>query len=588
MNSRDPLWKAIRSYRWGVRFRRVIACVTTLAGLINLVWALYPLAILTWIGEASPVFDAAIEPQQAFLSGCGLLYLAYGLSRGKRLAWLILVSLLLPLVILYALNGPYWQKLIPAAVMALSLAVFYRWFPARSNPVSVRRGLMLWGTGLVFSLCLALGLAMIKSTVVPDFRGAVDKALLGFVLSLSTVGVNLQLPDDLLLALHFLLGVGSWSALFWLLMRPMPSPEQASSAEIEQARYYVRNYGCSSMAHLALLPDKTYFYSSNGSLIAYTVCGRTAVTLGDPIGPRDDALRAIMEFTLVALHNDWRPAFALTEADTLPYYRKMGLHALCLGYEGIIDLGEFTLRGNASRTIRKRYNRLNRLGYRIEVFEPPNPDGLLAALRDVNDEWLSYVRTAEKRFFMAVFTDEYVRGERLVVAYAPDGTICAFANLVPEYQRNELTIDLMRRRHGSESGLMDFFFTSVLLWSMKNGYQTFNLGLTPLYKVGERPGSSLLERAIRLIYHSKSFYDFRGLSGFKTKFRPRWSPQYLIYPSIISMPIVGMGLAQANAGKGEALWSYFLPPEARAERESQGEFVNGRFDADARHGNFAD
>lgn len=574
MNSKDPAREAIRSYRRGVRFRRVLAWVTALAGLINLAWALYPLGILTWIGGASPVFDAAIERQQAFLSGCGLLFLASGLSRGKRLAWLTLVSLLLPLVMLYAANGPYWQKLIPATVMILALVVFYRQFPARSNPASVRSGLKLWGIGLALSLGLAVGGGLIKPLAVTDIREAVDVALLGFALSLSPAGLNLQVPADVMLALHFILGAGSWSALLWLLMRPMPAPEPAGSTEIEQARHTVQDYGCSSMAYLALLPDKSYFYSSGGSLIAYTVCGRTAVTLGDPIGSRDDALQAILEFTVAALRNDWRAAFALTEADTLPYYRKMGFHVLCLGHEGIIDLDEFTLRGNASKTIRKRYNRLSRLGFRVEVYEPPIADGLLVALREVNHEWLRYVRTAEKRFFMAVFTDEYVRGERLMVAYAPDGTICAFANLVPEYQRSELTIDLMRRRHETESGLMDFFFTSLLLWASKQGYQTFNLGLTPLYKVGEQPGSNLLERVIRLIYHSKGFYDFRGLSGFKTKFRPRWSPQYLIYPSIVSMPVVGIGVAQANAGKGESLWSYFLPPKARAELEPQGEIIH--------------
>ena len=43
-----------------------------------------------------------------------------------------------------------------------------------------------------------------------------------------------------------------------------------------------------SLARLALLDDKLYYFSAAGSMIAYVVEGRTAIVLGDPIGPLSD------------------------------------------------------------------------------------------------------------------------------------------------------------------------------------------------------------------------------------------------------------------------------------------------------------
>jgi phosphatidylglycerol lysyltransferase len=151
-----------------------------------------------------------------------------------------------------------------------------------------------------------------------------------------------------------------------------------------------------------------------------------------------------------------------------------------------------------------------------------------------------------------------LRDCEIVVVQTAEGQISAFANVIPEYQLNEITIDLMRRRTEVEQGTMDFLFTSMFQHFKERGYDTFNLGLVALSGVGEKPKSPHLERALHYLYnHLNQFYNFQGLHAFKEKFKPRWEPRYFIYPSRTALPEVIVALIRADSG--DRLLDYFKP-----------------------------
>jgi phosphatidylglycerol lysyltransferase len=177
----------------------------------------------------------------------------------------------------------------------------------------------------------------------------------------------------------------------------------------------------------------------------------------------------------------------------------------------------------------------------------------------VSNEWLSGVKGTEKRFSLAWFEDDYIRECKIMVLRSEkDGTIAAFANIAPEYQLNECTIDLMRRSGDAPSGTMDFLFVSLFQWAKSQGFDTFSLGLSPLAGVGLRSDDPAAEKALNFIYcHVNQFYSFRGLHDFKEKFGPSWSPRYLIYSGPTSLPATAYALVSANAGAG-LIRSYLL------------------------------
>ena len=144
-----------------------------------------------------------------------------------------------------------------------------------------------------------------------------------------------------------------------------------------------------------------------------------------------------------------------------------------------------------------------------------------------------------------------------MVVYDSVGQISAFANVVPEYRRNEVAVDLMRRREVVENGTMDFLFVSLLEWAKQQGYAEFSLGLSALSGIGEHSDDPVIERALRYIFqHVNQFYNFKGLHAFKDKFHPQWRPRYLVYHGPASLPLIATALVRADSGD-DILWTFW-------------------------------
>jgi phosphatidylglycerol lysyltransferase len=305
---------------------------------------------------------------------------------------------------------------------------------------------------------------------------------------------------------------------------------------------------------LILFPDKSYFFTPGGSVIGYAAKGRAAVALGDPIGPSQGLSSAIIAFQGFCAQNDWYPAFYQTLADTAQQYRQTQFSVNCIGHEAIVDLETFTLEGHSNKALRSAVNRLIRLGYQAAYYQPPISNELLQTLHSISDEWLSLVHGSEKRFSLGWFFDEYIRNCTIVTICSPLGEITAFANIIPEYQLNEITVDLMRHRKDVENGTMDFLFVQSFYWAKEQGYATFNLGLSSLSGVGESATDPALERFLHYVYeHINQFYNFKGLHEFKDKFHPTWSPRYIAFPGVVSLPAVWATMNRADTGDDFAI-----------------------------------
>ena len=279
------------------------------------------------------------------------------------------------------------------------------------------------------------------------------------------------------------------------------------------------------------------------------------MTCGDPIGPPDDFKASLIAFKNYCSANDWLPAFYQVLPDHLNIYRELGNDALCIGQEAVVDVSTFTLAGGENKTLRTTMNKFNRLGYSTKIIEPPLEQYLLQALRTISDEWLTKWNTTEMRFATGWFDDDYIRTSRVIVGYDNENNPVAFANLMPEYQLNEITVDLMRYHNRAESGIMDFLFVSLLQWAKDNGYTSFSLGLSALASVGESPEDPAIERALHYIFeHVDSIYHFKGLHAFKEKYHPRWLPRYLVYPGSASLALVTIAIILADTGYDVLGW----------------------------------
>lgn len=543
------------------------ALLTAIVGIVNLLSAVTPglEERVKWLKELPFEIHDVRHSAHLFaaLSGFFLLTLASNLLRRKRVAWLLTVILLIISIFSHLIKGLDYEESLLSLVLLIQLILMRDIYKARSDTPSIAQGVRALIGALLFTLAYGTaGFFLLDRHyhVNFDFWGAIAQTLAMFFTDDNAGLQPITRFGRFFADSIYVVGAATLFYALFMLLRPVVLRDSpATTVQRRQAKEIVESYGCSSLARFALLDDKAYYFSPSGrSVIAYVPKGRGAIALGDPIGPIEDRQEVLLSFQQFCQQNDWYPAFYQTLPNELDFYKSLGMDAIKIGEEAIIDLKAFTLQGKAGRNLRNAINRLTKLGYEVKFYQPPIAEGLLARLREISNEWLKMVQGSEKKFSLGWFDEDYLKECEIVVVEKNTGEMTAFANVVPEYQINEITIDLMRHRTEIEQGTMDFLFLSMFQHFKERGYDGFNLGLSALSGVGETKESRRLEKALAYLYkHLERFYNFQGLHAYKDKFHPRWEPRYLVYPGAAALPEVVVALVRADSG--DRILDYFQP-----------------------------
>lgn len=534
----------LKNWKW----ERILSGLIGLIGIVNLISAVRPAVHtrLLILEQLFPLFVRQGTRLATAFAGFALIMLASGIWRGKRNAWYVTLAILIVTFFTHLLKGIDVEEASLTLLIIILMLLLRNRFQARSDAPTIQRGLVAVGSAVMFTFVYAtLGFYLLDRHFKIHFTLG---AAAGQTIRMFT---EFQNPGQIATTRYgqyftdSIYGIGALTMGYALiaLLAPVLIRFPSSISEREQAGDIVAKYGRTVLARFCLFDDKHYFFSPGGSLIAYALSSRTAVVLGDPIGPPEDTLSAVTAFQKFVANNDWLLAFYQTLADTIDAYRAAGLRTLKIGEEAIVDLNRFTLQGGEIKSVRTSVNKMERLGFSCKVNQPPHSDELLDKLQAVSDEWILERKAKEMKFSMGWFDRAYLNTTPIISLVDPDGKIIAFVNLVDEYQNKELAVDLMRHVSQPPAGAMDFLFASMLQNAKEWHFERFNLGLSGLAGVGESSSDPAIERALHFIYSRiNTSYNFRGLHSFKQKFSPVWSPRYLIYPSLATLPTIAIAV----------------------------------------------
>jgi len=548
----------------------IVAILTSLVGMVNLLSAVTPSlperrALLELVFPFTVRAGGRIAAASA---GFLLLMLATQLLRRKRTAWVLTVGILVLSIASNLIKGLDYEESLLAGVLLVQLLLMRHVFTAQSDRPSIAQGIRALLSALAFTLAYGTaGFYILDSYFKINGRpinfGLIQSIMQTLAMFFTSDNAGLEPTNryaDFFANSIYAVGFVTLAFAFFMLTRPvLLRGDPANAAERYQARRIINEHGQSSLARLALLKDKAYYFSPSGrSVVAYVAKGRAAIALGDPIGPLDDRHETVMAFRYFCDRNDWFPVFYEAAPDQLSLYDALGFRSVQIGEEAVIDLKTFNLKGKANQNLRTAINRLTKTGHSLKVFEPPISEDLFQRLKPVSDEWLQIKNGAEKRFSIGWFDPAYLADCYIAVVYDAHGGIIAFSNLLTGYNRKEVTVDLMRHRKDVEKGTMEFLFATVIQHFQHMGYDGFNFSLSPLAGVGETPEAKRVEKGLHYFFeHLNQFYNFKGLHQFKEKFQPRWEPRYLIYPSLTTLPDIAVGLVRADSG--DRLLDYFKP-----------------------------
>jgi phosphatidylglycerol lysyltransferase len=464
-----------------------------------------------------------------------MLYLAFHLFQRRRSAWWLALSVASVAALGHIGRGHHLYLAPAPVVLILLLLLCRRMFTVRSEPRSITQGAGLMAISLLVALVYGtVGFWLLdKREFGIEFQWG--DALVSTLRQYLLIG-NADLVPRTRHATWFLdsLGViGGAAVVFavYSLFRPLAFRLSALPHERQQAEALLADHGRLPEHYFALWPDKSYFFSHDRSgFIAYRTAAGVAIGLSDPVAPEDSTSALAGQFLEFCAGNGWSAAFLYAQPDRLAAYERLGLRALRIGSDAIVNLEHFCAETRTSKQFRKVKRRIEEDGYSTAYLEPPHPDELVRQLSEVSRDWLTLPGRRERYFALGAFTTEYLQRCPVFVVMDADRRAAAFANLTPAYRPGMATIDMMRHRPGAPHGMMDYMFQELFCLMRERGFRTFDLGLAPMAGVGERPEDATEEKVVRQVFELLGrYFPFEGLREYKAKYEPVWEDRFLVY-----------------------------------------------------------
>lgn len=503
--------------------RRILAGAVGVNALLLLASAATPIvaARRSILDELVPVGVMETTHVLAVVAAGVMLYVMRGLLRGYRSAYLITGAMLAASVVAHLLKGGDYEESLLAVALLLLLLGAPRAFPRRGRvPIGWELALATLAGSVGFFVIVGV-LAFRKTEYSNDLW--------------THFGLHAD-AGRFLRGAAVLGGVGI-GFLVRMAMKPPSEWIEATGAEIDRAVAMIKKWS----AHAAPLGvangDKGVYIAEeeSGEALGVAVVQRQSDALlvfsdpATPAGRGEEFLARLLEH---AQGEDLRLIFYQLSARWIEHLHEYGFAFFKLGEEAVVELAGFSLEGGERAGLRKTVRRLEGDGITFEVLEPPHDAALLAACREVSDEWLAHKGITEMQFSVGYFSAAYLQRFPLAVVRDHEKRVLAFANVLGLRSGADATIDFMRYRADGPPGLMEYLITRLLVHCAEAGYASFTLGMSPLHDVGKRRGAALMERAAAALYrHGERFYNYKGLHAFKGKFHPRWEPRYMAFQS---------------------------------------------------------
>lgn len=534
---------------------RLVAGLVAGSGILNLV-SLMGSPVATgepeWLRGLFPLDFVGAARSLTLLTGFALILAAIHLWGNKRRAWQLALALASASVVFHLSKGWDVEEAICSALIAVLLWLTRRQFSIGAGRPQLRAAALRAATAFTIAgIYGAVGFWLLEPA---EFHYNFH----WWESAIRTVRLMLFLGDRTLVP-HTAYAVWFLDSLFWIsaaaflysgfvLFRPVAYRFSVNWNESAVAQRIAVRHGRTAQDYFKHWPDKSYFFSSTRqSFLGYRVAGHYALALGDPVGPDDDLTATIGEFVEFCEKRGWRVGFHQVGAEFLGVYESLGFRKLKVGDDAIVDLSRFSLTGSAMKEFRNTVNRLERLGYRVERVDPPLAEPLLEDLRRISDGWLEIPGHRERQFTLGRFEHWYLQSTPVYVAFDANDQAVAFLNLVPSYNSNLATVDLMRRSHDTVNGLMDFLFAKVFLDLKERGVHRFSLGMAPLSNQNGASPISQDEKVVHWVMKRMPFL-FRSdtLYRFKAKYADEWTPRYSVYQRRMDLPRLALALRRVT------------------------------------------
>jgi lysylphosphatidylglycerol synthetase-like protein (DUF2156 family) len=494
--------------------------------------------------EVAPVYLIEVSHFLSSILGLVLVLLAFGLKARLDGAWWATMATLLIASPLALFKAFAWEEAALLAAFAALLSPFHGAFPrkARLARMEVTPGWLI----SAFAAVAGAGLLGIWSFQHADYG---DKPFWAVMADADAA----RAMRGWAAAAVLLFGFG-----IWRLFASAATPKVVGEDDPELGRVraiLAKAEEAEPGSNLAMLGDKRFLFSASGeSFLMFGVRGRSWISLGAPVGRRDEQMELLWRFRELADAHAARPGFYGLDAEHLPDIVELGFAIAKVGESAMVSLETFTIEGTKRGNLRRAWRQAGEAGATFEVVPPAEVATIMPELQAISAAWLVHHAGGDKSFSMGGFYPAYV-SEFPVGVVRFEGKIIAFATLWITANKSAFSMDLMRYVDEGPRRIMDFLFVELIEWGRREGYQAVEFGMAPLSGLDDRPLAPVLSRVGALIFErGEDIYNFQGVRAYKGKYDPVWRPRYIAAPNKWAIPLLlaDMGLLTSGGVAGLA------------------------------------
>jgi phosphatidylglycerol lysyltransferase len=529
--------------------RLAIGLATGLVGLADMLSAIVPKLNWDILLGVWPFVASHSAQKLTVVIGFFLMMLSYGLIRGKYQAWNITLVLLILSLFLHILRGGSVLATLAALALTIVLLLLFRYFQARSDPPSVKRGYIVLVLGLVVVVLYTIGGFI---ALYSEFEEQIDRfGFEGVLLRLLThAHLHLSPGTQAFLFQHALQALCISAILYGMIsiLRPVAKTLLPNEEERHAVAFNTRMYGKNSISYFALSEEKSYFFSTSKKVvIAYVLEGTVAVVAGDPMGPESELAEALQEFKAFCSQQDWTIVFWQVRNDLVDLYRTFGMHLIKIGEDAVIDTQTFTLKGGAMANVRTSAKRAEKEGLQVAFYHGRVQDiEQLVQVERISQKWVAKKGGFEMGFSLGQFNSVGDPEQITALAIDNQNLVHAFVTFIPIYGRKGWGLDLMRRAEQCAPGTMELLLSRSIEFLKSCGVEMVSLGLAPLSNANNED-ASFLDNGIDVLTHCfGNLRESQSLFNFKKKFQPVWESRYLAFSHTLTLPKLGWALYKAH------------------------------------------
>lgn len=309
--------------------------------------------------------------------------------------------------------------------------------------------------------------------------------------------------------------------------------------------------GGSSLSWMVLWKNNHYWFSKNFSVgISYQLHDHVVLSLGGPFGDPLFYEKALDEFVVFCEEQALVPCFYSVDDSLWQYYSELGFKRLQVAEETVLNISDMNFSGKKWQNVRTAFNKANNLEIKPLWFKYVNASNSLKKQIDqISQQWVSGKNLPEMNFTLGGI--EEIKDEEVLCFAAVDnsGVVHGVTSWLPVFREGKIiswTLDFIRRSDDAFKGITEFMVASAIS-EMKQYVSQISLSGSPLvFHEQQLEEDKLLPKILlKLGNFIEPMYGFKTLAAFKHKFQPEYKKLYLVYGDNLHLPNIAKAVLYA-------------------------------------------